>query len=153
MYSILRYILKWLGFVDVSFGTVTRKLHSLRGISRKLYYFPDSRGGWIDPSSEIKFPENISIGNNCVFSQCTLGAKSRISIGSGVTISKGAVIETGSLTRNGEGRHKSAPISIGDRVWIATNVIILGGSTIEDDCLISAGSVFSGHLSKGSIYK
>ena len=111
------------------------------------------RGGWLDYRVELKFPENITIGNNSVISICTIGAKAKVSIGDDVTISKGATIETGALTRKGPSRHKAKPIKIGNRVWIAANAIVLGGSVIEDDCLIGAGAVFQGHLSKGSIYK
>ena len=110
------------------------------------------RGGWLDYRVELKFPENITIGNNSVISICTIGAKEKVSIGDDVTISKGAFIETGALTKKGPSRHKAKPIKIGNRVWIAANAIVLGGSVIEDDCFIGAGAVFQGHLSKGSIY-
>ena len=33
------------------------------------------------------------------------------------------------------------PITIGDNVWLASNVVICGGVTIGDDCVIGAGSV------------
>ena len=36
---------------------------------------------------------------------------------------------------------KTAPIRIGDHCWIASDVIILRGSTIGDNCVIAAGSV------------
>ena len=148
----LRLCLRLLGKIDNSIAPIFTGFRSIRGIAKKVYLFPNSRGGWLDPRSEIKYPKNISIGHDCVISMCTLGAKSQISLGDDVTISKGAVLETGSLTRKGAERHKSSPIKIGNRVWVCANAIVLGGSIIEDDCVIAAGAVFKGHLLAGTIY-
>lgn len=152
MFNFIRFLLGVFGRIDSWVISCFEYIRSVRGIARKVYLFPGSRGGCMDIRSQIKYPQNIIIGDNCVMSLCTIGAQASVSIGHNVTISKGAVIETGSLTRTGKVRHKALPIVIGDRVWIASNAIILGGSIIEDDCLIAAGAVFSGHLSKGSIY-
>ncbi len=38
------------------------------------------------------------------------------------------------------------PISIGDDVWIGAGVMVLGGSSISDGCVIGAGSVVRGQL-------
>jgi acetyltransferase-like isoleucine patch superfamily enzyme len=152
MYKVLRFLFGVFGRVDSWIMRRLEYVNNMRGIARKVYLFPESRGGCMDIRSQVKYPENIIVGNNCVMSLCTIGAQASVRIGDNVTISKGAVIETGSLTRTGVARHKALPIVIGDRVWIASNAIILGGSVIEDDCLIGAGAVFSGHLTKGSIY-
>lgn len=48
---------------------------------------------------------------------------------------------------------KSAPISIGDNCWIASNVVILKGATIGEGCVIGAGCVVSGNIPPHSIVK
>lgn len=48
---------------------------------------------------------------------------------------------------------KTAPIKIGNNVWIGSNVIILKGVTIGDRSIISAGSIVSKNVSEDVIYK
>lgn len=48
---------------------------------------------------------------------------------------------------------KSSPVSIGDRCWIASDVIILKGTTIGNNCVIGAGCVVSGNFADGTIVK
>jgi acetyltransferase-like isoleucine patch superfamily enzyme len=44
------------------------------------------------------------------------------------------------------------PITIGNNVWITTNCTILPGAIIEDNVILSAGSVAKGRLESGWIY-
>lgn len=43
------------------------------------------------------------------------------------------------------------PVNIGKRCWIGSNVIILGGTTIGNDCVIGAGSVVTKSFPSGSV--
>ncbi len=43
----------------------------------------------------------------------------------------------------------SKPITIGDNVWIASNVVVCGGVTIGNDCVIGAGSVVTKDIPAG----
>ena len=47
--------------------------------------------------------------------------------------------------------YKSAPIIIGNNVWVGANVVILRGTTIGDNCVIGAGAVIKGAYSSNSI--
>lgn len=47
--------------------------------------------------------------------------------------------------------HTAKPIEIGDHCWIATNVVILKGAKIGDNCVIGAGCVVSGEIPPGSL--
>lgn len=47
----------------------------------------------------------------------------------------------------------TAPIHIGKNCWIASNVIILKGSTIGDNCVIGAGCIIHGDIPTGSVVK
>jgi acetyltransferase-like isoleucine patch superfamily enzyme len=41
---------------------------------------------------------------------------------------------------------ESKGVRIGDRVWIGANSVVLDGTEIGEDCLVSAGSVVSGRI-------
>lgn len=49
--------------------------------------------------------------------------------------------------------HKKTDIIIGDNCWIASNVVILRGTNIGDNCVIGAGCVVKGNIPHGSIVK
>ncbi len=47
---------------------------------------------------------------------------------------------------------KTAPVIIGNNVWIGANTVILRGTTIGDNCVIGAGCVVKGDIPAGSIF-
>ena len=47
--------------------------------------------------------------------------------------------------------YKTAPITIGNNVWISANTVVLRGTTIGDDCVIGAGSVVKGNIPAGTV--
>lgn len=47
--------------------------------------------------------------------------------------------------------HTTAPIVIGNRCWIGSNVTILKGTQIGDNCVIGAGCVVKGVIPSGSL--
>ena len=97
-------------------------------------------------TTDIKYGENISIGDRSGINMlCSIGAHSPIIIGNDVRISRGAILETAGLDFSipAPYKHISKPIIIEDGVWIATNVIILGGVTIGRGSIIGAGTVVS----------
>lgn len=48
-------------------------------------------------------------------------------------------------------KYKTAPVEIGNNVWIGANVVILMGTKIGHNCVIGAGSVIKGEYSNNSI--
>lgn len=46
---------------------------------------------------------------------------------------------------------KTAPVLIGNNVWIGANTIILRGTILEDNCVVGAGSVIKGKYPAGSV--
>ena len=44
----------------------------------------------------------------------------------------------------------ASPIKIGNDCWIASNVVVCGGVSIEDGCVIGAGSVVTRDIPSGS---
>jgi maltose O-acetyltransferase len=93
---------------------------------------------------EIKSPENLLCGNHVVIGpNVTIGAEAEVVLNDHARISKGVVIETGSLDFSTEipYSHVSKPISIGENVWLCTNAIILAGITVGAGAIVAAGAV------------
>ena len=55
------------------------------------------------------------------------------------------------LTVGGVQRPMSAPVRIGDRVWIGTGAIVLKGVSIGDGAVVAAGAVVSSDVPPGAI--
>ena len=43
-------------------------------------------------------------------------------------------------------KYKTAPVEIGNNVWIGANCVILRGTKIGDNCVVAAGSVIKGEF-------
>lgn len=50
------------------------------------------------------------------------------------------------------GKYRTAPVEIGNNVWIGANSVILKGSKIGDNCVIAAGSIVKGEVSAQTLY-
>ncbi len=83
----------------------------------------------IKPGAELVLEDEVAI-NSGVSIECT----KHIRVGKRTMVSKMVRI------RDSDGM-KTAPVVIGERVWIAHGAIIEPGVTIGDDSIISAGSV------------
>ena len=54
-------------------------------------------------------------------------------------------------TRLSNNKYKTAPIKIGNNVWIGSNVLILRGTTIGDNSVVGGGSVINGEFPPNSV--
>ncbi|CAN5833084.1 hypothetical protein BH11PSE12_BH11PSE12_00300 [soil metagenome] len=94
---------------------------------------------------DLKYPENIFLGNNVVIGvNASLGAHSPIKLGDHVHLSRDVHLETAGLDFDGKSlpyRHISKPITIEQGVWIGSRATILGGVKIGEFAIIAAGSV------------
>ena len=102
-------------------------------------------------SGEIKIGQNTSLNHGCIFT-----AHEKITIGQNVQFGPNVLIyDHDHDFRQHDGlknlKYKTAPIVIGDNVWIGSNVIILRGTYIGNNCVIGAGSVIKGTYEDGSI--
>lgn len=70
------------------------------------------------------------------------------SLGEDVTISQGATLGAGGDWN--DTRQDNIP-TIGDRVLVATNALVIGEVTIEDDAVIGAGAVITKSVQKGEV--
>ena len=127
------------------------------GLNRVLKQLLGSKGDnvWISAPFFVDYGENIHIGNhceinmNCVFLDCN-----RITIGDNTGIGPNVqiyavahpVVPAERLTKaQGDDfpfwKSFTAPVTIGNNVWIGGGSIILPGVTIGDNTTIGAGSV------------
>ncbi len=111
---------------------------------------------WITPPFYVDYGKNIFFGDHCeVNMNCTFLDDNRIIIGNYALIAPNVQIYTalhptsaaerfGGQKEDGTFsfcRTQTAPVVIGDHVWIGGGVIIMPGVTIGDNTVIGAGSV------------
>lgn len=82
----------------------------------------------------IHLADNVFINRNCM-----LVAHEKISLGKGTTVGPGTYIYD--HDHDGKGGYVTAPVTIGEGVWIGAGSIILKGVTIGNNAVIAAGSV------------
>lgn len=105
----------------------------------------------IRKNAKLLMGNNVSISHNCI-----IACHERIEIGNDAQIAPGVLIYDHDHDFRAEGGVKSgkyitAPVKIGNNVWIGANTIILRGTTIGDNCVIAAGSVIKGDIPTNSI--
>ena len=111
---------------------------------------------WITPPFYVDYGNNIYIGNNTEINMnCTFLDDNKIEIGKNCLIAPNVQIYTAFHPKNSKERlgeikedgtfefckTYTAPVVIGDEVWIGGGVIILPGVTIGNNVVIGAGSV------------
>jgi acetyltransferase-like isoleucine patch superfamily enzyme len=107
--------------------------------------------------STLSETATVEIGTDCGFSGTIISSASRISIGdrvmcgANVTITDTDWHAIDSQERRGGRPGQTAPVLIGDDVWLGMNVIVLKGVEIGSQTVIGAGSVVSRSLPSGVI--
>lgn len=99
---------------------------------------------------------SVHIGNNTNLNGVYIASRKSIEIGSNCRIAAGVVIldHKGHIVNSGDRTHGQDipnPITIGDNVWLGTNCIILKGTVIGDNSVVSCGSVVKGVFEENSI--
>ncbi len=121
---------------------------------------------WITEPFFVDYGNNIYLGNNCeVNMNCTFLDDNKIIIGNNALIAPNVQIytafhPTNSQERFGEVKEdgsfefcktQTAPVVIGNNVWIGGGVIIMPGVTIGDNVVIGAGSVVTKDIPSNKI--
>lgn len=111
---------------------------------------------WITPPFYADYGKNIFFGGNCEINMnCTFLDDNRIEIGDNALIAPNVQIYTAYHPANAAERFGApradgsfafcktitAPVRIGDNVWIGGGAILLPGVTVGDNTVIGAGSV------------
>lgn len=105
----------------------------------------------------IEKDARVTIGGQVFFNNfCTVSAMKSVSIGAGTIFGENVKIyDNNHVFNSGEkirdsGSH-SKEIVIGENCWIASNVVILRGAQIGNNCVIGAGCVIKGHVPDSTI--
>lgn len=94
----------------------------------------------------------LSIGDKCFFNlNCSITCMDSINIGAGCQIGNQVVIVDHNHTKDLTG-YTTNPVTIGEKVWIGANCVILPGTFIGDGAVIGAGSVVSGEIPAHTTY-
>ena len=105
--------------------------------------------------SEITIAEGSSllVGENCYIGKnCNIRARGNITIGANTQIAQNVTIVSGQYKSTikevpikNQG-FRSAPIIIGDNVWIGANAVIMPGVIIGEGAIIGAGSIVTKNI-------
>lgn len=87
----------------------------------------------------------LSLGSGYINSDTKIRCANSITIGDDVAISHNVTILDSDF-HNIEGVENSAPVKIGDHVWIGTKVTILKGVSIGNGAIIAAGAVVTDNV-------
>lgn len=94
----------------------------------------------------------LTIGSGYMNMNSKIYCFNEIRIGDDVIISENVTIRDSDSHDILDGKHKkSAPINIGNHVWIGLNAIILKGVTIGDGAIIAAGAVVTRDVPSNSL--
>lgn len=121
---------------------------------------------WITAPFYVDYGNNIYFGSNCeVNLNCTFLDSNEIRIGDNALIAPNVQIYTAFHPTNAADRFgqpnadgsfsfcktQSAPVIIGNNVWIGGGAILLPGVTIGDNVVIGAGSVVTKDIPSNSV--
>ena len=103
----------------------------------------------------IKSPWYLTIGDNCWLGErCWIDNLDKVSIGSNVCISQGALLLTGNHDyKLPTMPYRNAPIVIKDGVWIGANSTVCPGVTVHENAILTVGSVATKDMEANGVYQ
>jgi len=94
---------------------------------------------------------SLLLGEECWLNGCQVSAKQRVELQRGAMIGPGTRIYDSDHAIDDERPERSAPVVVGECVWIASDVTVLKGSEIGGHSVIGARSVVSGSIEPHSL--
>jgi acetyltransferase-like isoleucine patch superfamily enzyme len=94
---------------------------------------------------------SLVLSNGYINHRASIECYHRIEIGNGTAIAKGVTIRDSDAHSINGNSQISAPILIGNHVWIGANAVILKGVTIGDGSVVAAGAVVTRNVPPGSL--
>lgn len=103
----------------------------------------------------VKFPWKLTVGDDVwLGEQCWIDNLDKVTIGSNVCISQGALLLTGNHDYTIPSMpYRNAPIVIEDGAWIGARAVVCAGITVHENAILTVGSVASRDLQPNGIYK
>ena len=131
---------------DPASRSISDPVYSLAGLSHPCILRT------LRPGAELRIGEDVGMNG------ATVCCAARVSIGSQVLMGVNALVtDTDFHALAPEGRRWSidgvgtAPVIIGDNVWLGLNSVVLKGVTIGRDAVVGAGSVVVGDIPAGAM--
>lgn len=110
----------------------------------------------VGPKGILKIGNNVGMSNATIVADCSVTIGDHVMIGGGVQIfdtnfhsTDPAIRTSGHETRDDV---KTAPVVIGNHVFIGTNAIICKGVTLGDNAIVAAGSVVVKSIPAGEVW-
>lgn len=102
----------------------------------------------------VKFPWKLTVGDDVwLGEQCWIDNLDKVTIGSNVCISQGALLLTGNHDYTIPSMpYRNAPIVISG-AWIGVRAVVCAGITVHENAILTVGSVASRDLQPNGIYK
>lgn len=103
----------------------------------------------------IKSPWNLVIGDDCwVGENCWIDNLDKVTIGSNVCISQGAMLLTGNHDYTIPSMpYRNAPIVIEDGAWIGAQTTVCPGVTVHTNAILTVGSIATKDMEENGIYQ
>jgi putative colanic acid biosynthesis acetyltransferase WcaF len=137
----------------VLFHPSPQVLYGFRRFLLRLFGARIGRGVLVRPSATFTYPWKVSIGDfSWIGDDVVVYSLSPIQIGSHTVVSQRSYLCAGSHDHTRLSFDMLAgPIKIGDQVWIAADVFVAPGVTIQTGCLVGARSSVFHDLPGGMI--
>lgn len=142
------YILLWWLVQAVIFPLTPHFAHGIRAAVLQAFGAQLGRGVSIRPTARFTYPWKVAIGDySWIGDDVVLYSLDRITIGEHCVISQQTYLCTGSHDIQDPGFGlKTAPIAIGNGVWIASDCFVAPGVQIGSNAVIGARSTVLKHL-------
>ena len=126
------------------------KIALLRAFGAKI-----GKGLIIKNEVRIKSPWFLTIGDNCWLGECCwIDNLDRVTIGSNVCISQGAMLLTGNHDyKVATMPYRNAPITIEDGAWIGAKSTVCPGVKVGENAILAVGSVATKDLEANGVYQ
>ena len=144
------YFINTLFFMNPLFPFSELKVLLLRAFGARI-----GKGVVIKPSVNIKYPWNLTVGNNSwIGEKVWIDNLSKVNIGPNVCISQGAML----LCGNHDYKKPTFDLMLGEiylkeGVWIGAKSIVCPGITCHSHSVLSVGSIANNNLEAYSIYR
>jgi len=106
-------------------------------------------GGWVFYDTVLEVKENavLDTGFFSMNGGSVIVTDKHITLGEDVMLGRNVIIYDSDfhqlIGKDGKAHNIPKPITIGNHVWITTNVLVLKGTTIGDGCLVAGDTVLS----------
>lgn len=136
------FVMLWWLVQAIVFPLTPHSLHSLRIGLLKLFGADIGHGVVIRPGARFFYPWNVSIGNHSwIGDEVTFYSWEQITVGCHAVVSQKSYLCTGSHDMTDPTfKLQTAPITIGNGAWIATDCFIAPGVIIGANTVIGARS-------------